>query len=202
MNVSGVGTSQYADIGADRMTGNELGKDAFLSILVSQLQHQDPLTPMENTDFIAQMAQFSALEQMQSLNTSFMASQATGMIGKYVYAEIADENGQKVPVFGKVDGVTMVKGKARLCVGDTSVPADKVTEVYDSGALEKSDIKDTLLQGSGLIGKYVTGAAVEDGEIVAVEGVVESLSVSGGTVYAAVVAHEVAIADITSIREP
>jgi flagellar basal-body rod modification protein FlgD len=47
---------------------NTLGKDAFLQILVSQLKHQDPMEPVKDRDFIAQMAQFSGLEQMSNLN--------------------------------------------------------------------------------------------------------------------------------------
>jgi flagellar basal-body rod modification protein FlgD len=44
-----------------------LGKDAFLSLLVTQLQHQDPLQPQDNTEFLAQLAQFSSLESLQSI---------------------------------------------------------------------------------------------------------------------------------------
>lgn len=50
---------------------SDLGKDQFLNILVAQLQHQDPMSPLEDKDFIAQMAQFSSLEQMNSLVESF-----------------------------------------------------------------------------------------------------------------------------------
>ncbi len=50
---------------------SDLGKDAFLQLLVTQMQYQDPLNPVDNTEMIAQLAQFSSLEQMQNLNTGF-----------------------------------------------------------------------------------------------------------------------------------
>ncbi|WP_035179074.1 flagellar hook assembly protein FlgD [Alkalihalobacterium bogoriense] len=50
--------------------GNILGKDDFLKMLITQLQNQDPLNPMEDREFIAQMAQFSSLEQMTNMSTA------------------------------------------------------------------------------------------------------------------------------------
>jgi flagellar basal-body rod modification protein FlgD len=47
-----------------------LGKDAFLNLLVTQLQHQDPTQPMADAEFLAQLAQFSSLEQLQEMNQS------------------------------------------------------------------------------------------------------------------------------------
>lgn len=48
-------------------TKEPLGKDAFLSLLVTQLQHQDPLDPQDNSEFLAQLAQFSSLESLQTM---------------------------------------------------------------------------------------------------------------------------------------
>ena len=72
--VQGIGNSNIYDPSEVRSTFNDnLDKDAFMKLLTTQLSNQDPLNPMEDREFIAQMAQFSSLEQMQNLNES-MAS--------------------------------------------------------------------------------------------------------------------------------
>lgn len=73
---------------------NELGQSAFLELMITQLNSQDPLNPAENTEFIAQLAQFSAVEGMERLNTNFegftnqflsnQALQASSMVGRSV----------------------------------------------------------------------------------------------------------------------
>ena len=74
-----------------RVASSELGKDEFLKILITQLSHQDPTAPMEDTEFVAQMAQFSTLEQMTNMSQEFTrlagilsAGQAINMLGKTV----------------------------------------------------------------------------------------------------------------------
>lgn len=58
------------------MSGDEeLGRDAFLRLLLTQLQHQDPMDPVKNEDFVAQLAQFSSLEQLQSINSTLSADE-------------------------------------------------------------------------------------------------------------------------------
>ena len=80
-----------------KKVSNELGKDEFLKLLITQLQNQDPTDPMENTEFISQMAQFSSLEQMTNMSTSFTkmanyitASEAVSTLGKTVELNIGD----------------------------------------------------------------------------------------------------------------
>jgi flagellar basal-body rod modification protein FlgD len=91
--------------GNQRLTGSQqvLGKDDFLQLLVTKLRYQDPLKPMEDSDFIAQLAQFSSLEQMNNISDGIQSSNqwdflqmqsmnnvmAAGFIGKEVKAEFS-----------------------------------------------------------------------------------------------------------------
>jgi len=87
---------------------SSLGKDDFLKLLTAQLSHQDPLDPMEDREFIAQMASFSELEQMTNLNTTMtnlangqVLSQYAPLVGKNV--EGIDTNGE--PLSGTVNSI-------------------------------------------------------------------------------------------------
>jgi len=75
----------------------QLGKQDFLKLLMAQLQNQDPMKPMDDTQMIAEMAQFSALEATQSLQQTLQTSsnnqtiaQASALIGKYIQADQSD----------------------------------------------------------------------------------------------------------------
>ena len=99
MSISNVATGASAldqyQIDSDRFaTGDELGKDQFLELLVAQMNNQDPLSPQENGEFIAQLAQFSTVEGIGNLNTSMesllsgyqssQALQASSLVGRTV----------------------------------------------------------------------------------------------------------------------
>ena len=104
-----------------RNTG-ELDRDAFLMLLITQMQHQDPLNPMDDRDFLAQMAQFSALEQQQVMTRSMELQQAHNMIGKEVGAVFFCETAEIWRnVQGPVVHVNRVGGNIMLGV-QTMVP--------------------------------------------------------------------------------
>lgn len=122
-----------------RTVNNDLGKDEFLNLLVTQLSHQDPLEPTSDTEFIAQMAQFSSLEQMQNLNSTMQSQAAYGMIGKDIYASAVYDAESKTTIpadlHGGVVGVAKLGGVEYLTVyeydtGDYYyVPVEKVTQI-------------------------------------------------------------------------
>ena len=154
----------YAKANPDTTTkSNELGKDAFLQLLVAQLQNQDPLEPQDNGEFIAQMAQFSSLEQMQNMtksmdkiselisniDTSVLVGQLSGMIGKGVEwltsETTADENGEPVTtnssLSGVIKGVTVASGVTKIIAEDADgnrhqVDIANVAHVYEKDSDE------------------------------------------------------------------
>lgn len=133
--------------------GNELGRDAFLQLLVLELQNQDPLEPVDNAEMVAQLAQFSSLEQMEKLNGSFelLAGNvdqlnfisAQGMLGRHI--EGVNEGGQAVT--GTVDSVYLDGSIVMLNVSGEIVPMSGVLSITGqgpgqlSGEAEDSDAK-------------------------------------------------------------
>jgi flagellar basal-body rod modification protein FlgD len=90
------------------LKSTELGKDDFLKILITQLQNQDPTKPMEDKEFIAQMAQFSSLEQMTNMNEAFkdMATQLNSSSAmNYLGKTVQYQQGENL-VSGLVEAVT------------------------------------------------------------------------------------------------
>jgi flagellar basal-body rod modification protein FlgD len=109
-----------------------LGKDDFLKLLVTQLQHQDPMNPMDDKDFMGQMAQFSSLEQITNLVETTQSevyanqmSQAVGLIGHQV-SWVAEDgtNGS-----GTASAVSVSGGAIQITVGDAQVSPDEIVQV-------------------------------------------------------------------------
>ncbi len=124
-------TNQSLSGDTTRKIKTELGKDEFMQILVTQLRNQDPLSPMEDRDFIAQMAQFSVVEQIQNLNTGSSFAQACGLVGKQVFATVTASDGSSKAVSGLVKSVQTMQGVPYLQVGDTMIPYSTDLIVYD-----------------------------------------------------------------------
>ena len=137
---------------------DDLGKEAFLQLLVTQLQNQDPLDPQDNSSYIAELAQFSALEQMTNvadnlqdlskvvgnIDTSVLIGQLSGMIGKNIdWIETineADAEGNPIShtekMTGTVTGVSIVEGVPSVVVEKDGenyfVDISNIAHVYES----------------------------------------------------------------------
>lgn len=154
-------TNQKRDVSA----GNELGKDAFLNILMTQLKNQDPMEPLKDKDFIAQMATFSSLEQLTNLNTKmnlFLEQNSqlkfTGygqLIGKTIswLDAVKDSNGDTTSFAtkeGTLQSIALKDGNALLKMSDGTV-------IDQSMILDmKLTNSNSILEASHLIGKTVS----------------------------------------------
>ena len=114
-----------------RKTRHELGKDDFLKLLLTQLSHQDPTSPMDNNEFIAQMAQFSSLEQMHNMANGFEKmtnmmnnSDAVSTLGKTVDIELGADK-----ITGVVESVTRGE-KPQVLVNGNYYSMEHINAVY------------------------------------------------------------------------
>ncbi|MDX9703450.1 MAG: flagellar hook capping FlgD N-terminal domain-containing protein [Candidatus Auribacterota bacterium] len=112
---------------------SNLGKEDFLMLLVAQLGNQDPLDPMDNQDFIAQMATFSQLEQMTNLNSSFdkflqgqALAQYAPIIGKEVVAYDPDSESD---ISGIAESVSFDGSTPSLTINGKKVDIDNIKEI-------------------------------------------------------------------------
>ena len=145
MEVSSVTNSTIASTDMSSIANNSLDKMAFLRLLTTQLRYQDPMSPMDDKEFIAQLAQFSSLEQMQNLSQDFSkfsgdfsagflafsrnqaASQAFGMIGHRIQF-LDTKTGGKAE--GTVNSVGFSAAGLKLNIGETQVDLGNVVTVY------------------------------------------------------------------------
>jgi flagellar basal-body rod modification protein FlgD len=115
-----------------------LGENDFLKLLTVQLQNQDPLQPMSDTDFISQMATFSSLSEMTSLNSNF-----TGFTSQQGIANAQDYLGKTVTVSGAAEGtaadtgtvtaVTVSNGDPLLTINGKTYDITDITGIQPAG---------------------------------------------------------------------
>jgi flagellar basal-body rod modification protein FlgD len=126
-------TSPAAHTQSTAAINGMMGKDDFLKLFVAQLQHQDPMNPMQDADFMGQMASFSTLEQVSNMASenariaqNLASTSAIGLIGRTV--TWVDENGAAHT--GAVERVQTTDGKPSLTVGGTDgVDPSSITQV-------------------------------------------------------------------------
>lgn len=132
MTIEPVSNSQSAIAATTSAEGGQLGKDQFLKLLVTQLKNQDPLQPTDAQAMVAQLAQFSSLEQMQNLNTQFESSrrdnawiQSLSLSGKPVHVELKDGS----TIDGAVEQITWNNGALTVRLNGQDVAMGDIAAV-------------------------------------------------------------------------
>lgn len=167
-----------------RTVNKELGQDQFMQLLVQQMANQDPLSPTSDTDFIAQLAQFSMLNQMTSMSDSTVQSQMYSLVGKYVY--VYGDSSQQSLTAGLVDGVVKEGGVNYLVIGDQKYKLSDVVGVANVSETKPS-ANQNAINSTGLLGKNVTATIKnEDGTTTEISGTVVKLSTKDGVAYATI----------------
>lgn len=145
MTISNINSSTSTGSTAATPPADSLGKDAFMKLLVNQLKNQDPTSPADSSQYIAQLAQFSSLEQMQELNDNIVGlavlqqnnalmaqlTQSSALIGQQVRYTDPTTNQTMV---GTVTSVKIEDDVAHLAINGGTVPLGNVTEVLGDAA--------------------------------------------------------------------
>lgn len=196
-----------------------LGKDAFLKLLVTQLGNQDPLNPKSNEEYVAQLAQFSSLEQMQNINTNLQASQQINQsVNNALTASLIGKEVQAVGNSATVGDT----GSVTLPIGVGAASSGVITIKDADGKIVRKLTVDSLKAGPNDItwdGKDDQGNRVKPGDYTyAVEardaggtpveaqgsftGIVSGVKFINGTPVLIVGTHEVPIGSVLAVRQP
>lgn len=132
------------DNNTPRPKDDVMGKDVFLKLMIAQLRNQDPLSPMDNSQFVQQLSQFSTLEQMTNMATAVDAmtglmtmmygqsllNQGVAMIGKEATGKDADGN----EVSGVITAVRLIDHILKVVINGTLVNFEDITEIKQPGS--------------------------------------------------------------------
>ena len=192
-----------------------MGKDDFFKMMIAQLQHQDPLNPLDGTDFTAQLAQFSSLEQLTNINDQLE------ILGLY---QASLNNAQSISLIGKeitaIGDIIKVDGASADLTYNLSESAEQVTvKIYD----EEANLVDTLELGSQQEGEnsvtwdcggiasgnytFEVSAIDANGDAISgytlITGKVTGIAFKGGFFpYLSVNGQDIPLGNIISVNEP
>ena len=143
--------------------GGALDKDAFLQLLVTQMQYQDPLEPTDNTEYVSQLATFSTLEEMQNMSSTMDKQSASALVGQYVFMEETSATGETKTVEGTVDYVSFSGSKTYLSIEGTLYDFENLKTVADSDYTLAGKLADTFVEQLGKL-PNINGLTVADVE--------------------------------------
>ena len=199
--ISGIASPQsnyekYKDMFTDKH--DLVTMDNFYSLLIAEMQNQDPLEPTSNTEFISQMASFTALQAQQDTFETQQMSYANSLIGKTVTVSKGD---------GEVETgvVSYVKGgeTPMINVNGTNYKLSAVSQVHDNGTQQSSSIGDYGAFASSILGKNAVVQSIdENGATYYDEGTVSSLEIENGNVRVVVNGYAYNATDVLRVTQP
>lgn len=134
-------TASSTSLSKSRETNSSgMDSDAFLSLLVAEMQNQDPLQPTSNTEWVSQYATFTEVSEIQGIADSMGTVQAQGLVGQHVIMKVTGNDGETNYVDGKVDYVVYENGKAYLSIKDNLYSIDDLDTVADNEYMEAYEI--------------------------------------------------------------
>lgn len=154
--------SSYMDVSQRTNREQELGKNEFFKILSAQLQFQDPMEGGDNSQYVAQLAQFSTLEQMENLNQAMadLQSNQNLLFGSQMIGKIVEVLGDSGSVKGEVQSVRIRQSDLYVVVEDTEYPAKDIVDLSEGIDLEMG----ALLEEMSHIGQILNEAFVVEPE--------------------------------------
>lgn len=121
----------YISTGKKEAGANDLDKEAFLKLLVAQMQYQDPLNPGDSTEYMSQLAQYSSLEATMNISDAVEKGNALNLVGQYVIMNTTDATGNQQMISGLVEYATVKDGEVLLSINDTYYPAEDLDSIVD-----------------------------------------------------------------------
>jgi len=208
-NISNKGTTSTTT------TTKTLGKDDFMKLLLAQLKNQDPLKPVDGTDFAAQLAQFSSLEQLSNMNTELKNqsvnqmtmnyAQSVNMIGK----EVVTNSGNSLVVNGTSTNLNYKLAKDAQTVTITILDKNgKVVKTWDETAQKAGMNKVTWDTSAVEKGEYTFKVTAKDsqGQPVLIEtmtgGLVTAVHFRNNQILATVNGIEIPLSNIIEVKQP
>lgn len=134
MTTDAAGAANSSPVKASK--GSSLSMDDFFQLMVAQLKNQDMYNQADNTEFIAQMAQFSVVQALTDLNKQSGTAYSVSLVGKGATVIEKDANGVEQTISGLVQGVTLYKGETKIVIDGTPYSAGNIKEVFDGRLLE------------------------------------------------------------------
>ena len=146
MAVTGVESTQTIQTTSTTASSNSnslLSMDDFLSLMVAQLANQDMYNPVDNTEYIAQMAQFSMVQALSDLTQASMASYGVSLIGKEGTVAELDSNGYLNKTVGIIEGVNFYNGETEVIIDGNAYKLSSVMQIAEPKIIIPTDPKET-----------------------------------------------------------